>query len=94
MKKVCAWLAIFSVIVFLIAWGIVSVKLLDGNYVFTTEIYIAAVSFTISHAAIVGYKMVGIRCPHCGKINDSLFGKGKFCPHCGKSLEIKNKKDK
>ena len=86
MKKVCVWLAIISAIVLLITWGIVGVKLLDNNYNFMVEVYITGVSLIICLGSIVCYKFIGCRCPHCGKIDDSLFGKGKFCPHCGKEL--------
>ena len=86
MKKACVWLAIISAIVLLITWGIVGVKLLDNNYDFLTEVYITGASLVICLGSIVSYKFIGYRCPHCSKINDSLFGKGKFCPHCGKEL--------
>ena len=86
MKKVFICLAIISSIVLLITFCVVGVKLLDGNYDTIVEVYITGVSLIICLGSIVGYKLMGIRCPHCGKINDSLFGKGKFCPHCGKEL--------
>ena len=86
MKKVCVWLSIISAIVLLITWGVVGVKLLDNNYDFMTEVYITGAFVFILLGSIVCYKFIGIRCPHCGMINDSLFSKAKFCPHCGKEL--------
>lgn len=86
MKKVCIWLAVISAIILFITWGIVGVKLLDNNYDFIIEVYITGAFALILLGSIVCYKWIGIRCPHCGKINDSLFGKAKFCPHCGKEL--------
>ena len=86
MKKVCLWLAIISAIVLFITLGIVGVKLLDGNYDTNAEVIITGVSLVIFLVSVVCYKLNGIRCPHCGKLNDSLFGKSKFCPHCGKEL--------
>ena len=86
MKKVCVWLAIISAIVLLITWGVVGVKLLDHHYDFMVEIYITAVFAVILHGSIVCYKWMSGRCPHCGRINDTLLGKSKFCPHCGKEL--------
>ena len=86
MKKVCLWLAIISTIVLFITLGIVGVKLLDGNYDTNAEVIITGVSLVIFLVSVVCYKLNGIRCPHCGKLNDSLFGKSKFCPHCGKEL--------
>jgi uncharacterized membrane protein len=86
MKKVCLWLAIISAIVLFITLGVVGVKLLDENYDTTAEIIITGISFVIFLGSVVCYKLNGIRCPNCGKINDSLSGKPKFCPHCGKEL--------
>ena len=81
MKKVCVWLSIISAIVLLITLGFVGVKILDNNYKFTVEIIITIVFGLILFGTIF-YKLIGSRCPHCGKMNDSLTG--KFCPHCGK----------
>lgn len=86
MKKVCVWLAIISAIVLFITWGIVGVKLLDNNYEFMVEVYITGAFTLILLGSIVCYKFIVNRCPHCGKINDTLLGKSKFCPHCGKEI--------
>lgn len=86
MKKVCFWLAIISAIVLFITLGVVGVKLLDGNYDTTAEVIITGISFVIFLGSVVCYKFIVNRCPHCGKINDTLLGKSKFCPHCGKEL--------
>ena len=86
MKKVCIWLAIISAIVLFITLGVVGVKLLDGNYNTNVEVIITGVSLAIFLVSVVCYKFTINRCPYCGKINDTLFGKSKFCPHCGKEL--------
>ena len=86
MKKIAIWLVVSSAIVLFITLGVVGVKLLDGNYDTNAEVIITGVSFVIFLVSIVCYKLNGIRCPHCGKINDTLLGKSKFCPHCGKEL--------
>ena len=86
MKKVSLWLAIISAIVLLITLGVVGVKLLDENYDTTAEVIITGISFVIFLGSVVCYKFIGSRCPHCGKVNDTLLGKSKFCPHCGKEL--------
>ena len=86
MKKVCVWLAIISAIVLFITLGVVGGKLLDGNYDTTVEVIITGISFVVFLGSIVDYKLIGSRCPHCGKVNDTLLGKSKFCPHCGKEL--------
>ncbi len=81
MKKVCIWLSIISSIVLLATLGVVGVKILDNNYNFTVEIIITIVFGLILFGTIF-YKLISNRCPHCGKINDSLTD--KFCSHCGK----------
>jgi len=86
MKKVCLWLAIFFAIVLFITLGVVGGKLLDGNYDTTAEVIITGISFVVFLGSVVCYKFIGSRCPHCGKVNDTLLGKSKFCPHCGKEL--------
>ena len=86
MKKVCIWLAIISAIVLLITLGVVGVKLLDGNYNTNVEVIITGVSLAIFLVSVVCYKFTINRCPHCGKVNDTLLGKSKFCPHCGTEL--------
>ena len=86
MKKVCLWLAIISAIVLFITLGVVGGKLLDENYDTTAEVIITGISFVIFLGSVACYKFIGSRCPHCGKVNDTLLGKSKFCPHCGKEL--------
>ena len=86
MKKVYLWLAIISAIVLFITLGVVGVKLVDVNYYTNVEVIITGVSFVIFLVSVVCCKLNRDRCPHCGKINDTLLGKSKFCPHCGKEL--------
>ena len=86
MKKVCIWLAVISAIVIFITWGIAGVKLFDDNYEIVIELYITFAFWIILLGSIVCYKFIANRCPHCGKVNDTLLGKSKFCPHCGKEL--------
>ena len=86
MKKVCVWLAIISAIVLFITLGVVGGKLLDENYDTTAEVIITGISFVIFLGSVVCYKFIVSRCPHCGKVNDTLLGKSKFCPHCGKEI--------
>ena len=86
MKKACKWVAVITAIVLFITFGIVGVKLLDGNYDTNVEVVITGVSFVIFLGSVVCYKLSRVRCPHCGKVNDTLLGKFTLCPHCGKEL--------
>ena len=79
MKKIASWLAAISIIVFIIAWGLVGLKILDNDYDFITEAYIAYGSLTVFFPALICLRFAN-RCPHCGKIKQTV---GKYCPYCG-----------
>lgn len=80
MKKTAKWIAVISIAVFVIDWGIMGLKLLDHNYVITTEASIGLISFVAFWVSIMYVKLTN-RCPHCGKTKLSF---GKYCPSCGK----------
>ena len=82
MKKIAKWSAAISVIVFIIAWGVIGLKILDNNYLITAEAYIGMFSLVIFLISILYVKSTN-RCPHCGKLKLSF---GKYCPYCGKEL--------
>ena len=82
MKKAAIWLAVISIIVFVIDWGIVGLKLLDSNYDITLGAYIGLVSIVVFFVCTLYIRCTN-RCPHCGKINQSF---GKYCPCCGKEI--------
>ena len=80
MKKAIKWLAVISILVFVIVWGIIGLKILDNDYLFTTEAYIALVSLIVSFICVM-YLRITNRCPHCGKMKQPF---ANYCPHCGK----------
>ena len=82
MKKAAIWISITSIIVFVIAWGVMGLKLIDNNYLITTDAYIGLVSIVVFFVCVMYVKLTN-RCPHCGKTIQSL---GKFCPYCGKEI--------
>ena len=82
MKKIAKWFAVISMIVFALAWGVMGLKLLDNNYLITTEAYIGLISLVILFVCIL-YVKITDRCPHCGKTKQSF---GKYCPYCGKEI--------
>lgn len=83
MKRIAKWLAAISIAVLVIDWGIIGLKLLDGNYDITAGAYIAAISLVVFIICVLYVKFTN-RCPHCGKMNQSF---GKYCPYCGKEIK-------
>ena len=82
MKKIAKWSAAISVIVFIIAWGIMGLKLLDNDYNITVEAYVGLISLVVLLVSVLYIKIIN-RCPHCGKTKQTF---GKYCPYCGKEL--------
>lgn len=82
MKKIAKWLAVISITIFIMVWGIMGVKILDNNYLIITETYIGLISLVVFFASVLYVKLVN-RCPHCGKTKQSF---GKYCPYCGKEV--------
>lgn len=82
MKKIAKWLAVISIIVFVLAWSVMGLKLLDNNYLITIEAYIGLISLIVFLVCVLSVKFTN-RCPHCGKTKQSF---GKYCPYCGKEI--------
>ncbi|HIZ56861.1 MAG TPA: hypothetical protein H9671_11855 [Firmicutes bacterium] len=82
MKKMISWIYVIAIITFVIDWGIVGLKLLDGNYDITAGAYIGLVCLFMIFVCVV-YKAFHDKCPHCGKLRLS---KGKYCSYCGKEI--------
>lgn len=83
MKQVRLWLSIITSIILIVSWGIIGVKIFDGNYNFAVEAYIALGSLIVLVVCGIS-KVFTDKCPHCGKVRSST---GKYCPHCGKEIE-------
>ncbi len=82
MKKTAKWLAGISIVVFVIDWAIMGLKLLDNDYLISTEIIIGLFSLAAFWVCMIYIKLTN-RCPHCGKTTLSF---GKYCPSCGKEI--------
>ena len=82
MKTIAKWLATISVIIFVVAWGIMGLKILDNNHLFKTEAYVGLISLVVFFVCVLYMKLTS-RCPHCRKTTH-LFG--KYCPYCGKEI--------
>lgn len=82
MKKAAKWLAVISLVIFVIDWGIMGLKILNNDYLITAEAYIGLIFF-ISFWVCVLYVKLTDRCPHCGKPKLSV---GNYCPYCGKKI--------
>ena len=82
-KRIVKWIKTATSVIWLVAWGIVGLKLIEHNYDYMAEIYIAIVCGVILLACVV-YKLFSNRCPYCGRPKES---NGLYCPYCGKKAE-------
>lgn len=89
MRKKILWLAVISFIVFIVDWGIMGVKLFDGNYDIVVEAYIGLACFIVMIIGLIA-KIFGAKCSTCKKTLDVNV---KYCSHCGREVikELKSK---
>ena len=83
MKKIAIWAAVISFIVFVIAWGVMGLEILDGNFNFELLVYIGATAWIVLLVSLVVLRWSSWKCPHCGKVR---WTNGRYCPHCGKEI--------
>lgn len=84
MKKFMSWLFAVSLAVFVIDWGVVGVKLLNGDYDITVGAYIGLACCIIMLVCAL-YRCLSNKCPHCGKVR--VTG-GDYCSYCGKKIKF------
>lgn len=84
MKKILPWVFIASLIAFLIDWGIVGFKIMDGEYDFTALVYIAVPLLIVMFGCILFFRFSKSKCSNCGK---SIWTKGQYCPYCGRKIK-------
>lgn len=83
MKKAAAYVLYIAFGVTLIALICIGVKLFKADYEILTEAYIAGAGFLVIFVCSI-IKMLGSKCPHCGK---TVLDNGKYCSHCGKKFK-------
>lgn len=82
MKKIATWLAVISILVFVIAWGFGGLVIYNGEYENNAWVYVGLVSLVIFFCSLICLKTT--RCPYCRKMNQSF---GKYCAYCGKQIK-------
>lgn len=82
MKKIATWVAVIAFIIFGVDWGVIGLKLLDGDYNIQVGAYLGLACLAVMLVCAV-YKASGNKCPHYGK---QILLNGKYCPHCGKEI--------
>ena len=83
MKKILPWAFLGALVVFLIAWGMMGIKLLDGDYEIAAEAYTGLVCIIVMGVCGV-YRHLSRRCPQCGKLRLTM---GAYCSYCGKKID-------
>lgn len=84
MKKIAWWILAVSLIVFIIAWGVMGVKIFTNDYDITALACMGAVCLPLILISALIIRFMGRRCPHCGK--QRAFS-GVYCPHCGRKID-------
>lgn len=82
MKKWATWVMIAALAVFVVAWGMMGIKISTNDFDVIAETYIGAACYVIIMVCVL-IRAFSDRCPHCGKMRRS---KGKYCPYCGKEI--------
>ena len=82
MKKMMTYLFLVTTLIFVIDWGVLGIKIFDGNYDFTVEPYIGLVCFIIMIVCCL-YRYYSRKCPYCGKPRQT---NGEYCTYCGKKI--------
>ena len=84
MKKTAWYVFAISLVVFIIAWGVMGVKIFTNDYDITILAYIGAICLPLILISALVIRFTGNRCPHCGK--QRAFS-GAFWPHCGQEID-------
>ena len=66
MKKARPWILAVAFLIAVIAWGVMGLKLYDGDYKITTEAYIMGACWIAILICAIS-KLFTDKCPHCGK---------------------------
>ena len=82
MKWIVTWLAVVSIIVFIIAWAVGGLMIYESNYENNAWAYVGLGSIIVFFCSFLYLRCS--RCPYCGKLRQSF---GKYCPYCGKEID-------
>ena len=83
MRKFVSWLVVLSIFIFIIDWGILGLKIFNGDYEITLLAYIGLISIITSLISIIYLKSTN-KCKCCGRIIPSY---GRYCLYCGKEIK-------
>ena len=83
MKKMMAYLFLVSTLIFIIDWGVMGIKIFDGDYNITFETYIDLICVIIMISCCL-YRYYSRKCPYCGKTRVT---NGAYCSYCGKKID-------
>lgn len=83
MKRIAVWVMAAAGFVFVIDWGVVGVKILNGDYDIAAGAYVGLACIIALLGGAVCWRL-GNRCPHCGKLRQPF---GEYCPYCGKKIK-------
>lgn len=83
MKKAYPWILAAGFFVLAVSLGVMGVKILDHNYDYMAEAYIALIAWIVVFTCLLIRAWMRAKCPHCGKM---MPVRGNYCPHCGEKM--------
>ena len=84
MRKIAIWLSAISFFVFVIDWGVIGLKIFEGDYDITVGVYLGLISLIVLLVCLLYLRLTN-RCPHCGR---RIQTQGRYCPCCGKEIDV------
>ncbi len=83
MKKAAIWGAAVSAVVLITAWGVMGLKIFDGEYDILSLVYTGLAAWVVLLGCLIVLRWRSIKCPHCGKVR---WTNGRYCSYCGKEI--------
>ncbi len=83
MKKAAIWGAAVSAVVLITAWGVMGLKIFDGEYDILPLVYTGLAAWVVLLGCLIVLRWRSFKCPHCGKV---WWKNGRYCSYCGKEI--------
>ena len=83
MKKAAGWIAAITLLLFVVVWGVLGLKIMNGEYDIALLTWIGAACLIGFLVSILVLRWNSWKCPHCGKLR---WSNGCYCSYCGRKI--------